>query len=191
MKFSINEKLCKKENITLNEVLLLILASRTSVVHLLNSMEKKQMLHKFAESDYQPSAYWHEKVSSILANSSTEIPTTMKLEELAIKLQELFPKGKKEGTNTYWRGNKGDIVSKLTKFYSKYGNHWTEQQIIDATKSYVDSYKGNTTLMRVLPYFIHKNVVANGSTDSVSELASILENGPDVKASGDWMDELV
>jgi hypothetical protein len=85
----------------------------------------------------------------------------------------MFPKGKKEGTAQYWRGNKSEIYDRLINFI---GNNpdITNEQIITATTKYVHSFGDNINLMRTLKYFIYKNI--NNNTEKVSDLLSYIEN---------------
>lgn len=94
-----------------------------------------------------------------------------RLELLAKKLQSIFPEGKKQGTNNYWRGNLPEIRDRLQGFFKRYGNY-SDDSIIQATESYIESYKANTTLMRTLKYFISKK------TDDgiVSDLLTFMDN---------------
>lgn len=116
------------------------------------------------------------------------------IQELAEKMQALMPPGKKPDTIFYWKGNKNEIKSKLLKFFSEYGTDYTMDEILDATKRYVDSFNGNFTYMRLLKYFIYKQEVKNGERIDVSELATFLEN-KDEGTSGhhiiglDWSDK--
>lgn len=87
--------------------------------------------------------------------------------ELQQKMAELFPKGKKPGTNNYWRGNSTNTQYKLKLFFKKYGKIPSET-VLKATKKYINSFHGDYTLMRTLPYFIEKG--------SQSDLMTWVEN---------------
>lgn len=93
-------------------------------------------------------------INRVLNNS---IPDTGKVDFYALgrKMQELFPKGKKPGTNQYWRGNIGEISNRLKMLFDRYP-HISEEEVINATKTYVAGYEHNDTLMRTLKYFISK-----------------------------------
>lgn len=92
--------------------------------------------------------------------------------ELAKELRELFPTGKKPGTNNYWRGNVAEIRDRLIVFFDKHGN-FDKELIIKATKKYVDSFDGDTTLMRTLKYFISKR---NHDMSYSYDLLTYIEN---------------
>lgn len=108
---------------------------------------------------------------------------------LAETLIEMFPEGRKAGTTHYWRGNVKDISRRLKKFFKIYGDR-TDDEIIKATKRYVESFNGNYQYMRVLKYFIWKdqkkmNDEGEIYVDPTSELANILEN-KEVTYNDDW-----
>ena len=115
---------------------------------------------------------------------------------IAPKLIELFPKGRKPGTNLYWRGNRMEIATKLKKFLDIYGEDYSDEDIIQATKNYVDSFSMDYSFMRVLKYFIWKNVLneSNGSrvVEEISDLATCLENkGQEDMLRTDWEKTLI
>lgn len=78
--------------------------------------------------------------------------------DLAEALRELYPSGKKGGTY-YWRGSRNEIKKKLHVFYKKHGTDYTSEQILDATKRYINSFDDNDfdKAMMLLKYFIEKN----------------------------------
>lgn len=94
-------------------------------------------------------------------------PPDEEIIEMVEVMRSLFPEGKKVGTNKYWRDNRANIFKKLKVFLSE-NAHVTKEDVVKATEKYVDSFKNDKTLMRILPYFIEKN--------GESELLSIVEN---------------
>ena len=108
---------------------------------------------------------------------------------------EIFPKGKKEGTCHYFKGNKKDNVLKLKKFFKLYGKY-TDQQILNAARNYVASFNGNYAYMRILKYFIWKDEIKVNSegtryVEEVSDLANLIENaGHEDTLRNDWTVEL-
>ena len=117
-------------------------------------------------------------------------------ENLTPRLIELFPEGRKSGTNLYWRGNRMEISNKLKKFLSVYGNDFSDEQIINSTRRYVQSFNGTYSYMRVLKYFIWKNVIRAGesanSVEEVSDLLTWLESeGQEDDLNQDWTNTLI
>lgn len=104
------------------------------------------------------------------------------LDELVEKLQELWPKGSKDGKYR-WRSNKTDVKRRFQKFFKIYGDKYTDKQIIEAARRYVkpfdDAYeisqnKEVRKYQKVLGYFVFKD---NG-TDSIlaNNLEAIINN---------------
>lgn len=136
-------------------------------------------------------------VESILAVSKDSASEGRSI-ELAKKLREIYPAGKKPGYAYTWRDSVSCIADRLNKFFVKYGNY-TDEQIINATKAYVDSFNGNYTYMQLLRYFIWKNKVNGGEmvngrvvgeVEKQSQLAAWIEDTPEKAKSADWDIEL-
>lgn len=119
--------------------------------------------------------------------------------DLVEKMRELFPTGTKTGT-TAWRGNRREVASRLKKFFKLYGAKYSSEEIIDATRRYVDSFNGDYKFMRVLPYFIMKSPRVTDAEGIVhiedkSDLATFLENptagkGNSLQNDDDWADNM-
>lgn len=117
-------------------------------------------------------------------------------EEMADKMRNLFPKGKKPGTNYMWRDSVAIIAKRLKAVQRKYkevhGCEFTQEQAINATKAYVESFNGDYRYMQLLKYFISKAVVVNGVVEESSQLMSYIENeGPDNNPDRDWTSTLI
>lgn len=108
------------------------------------------------------------------------------IEDLAKKLREMFPEGKKGNTPYYWRGNSKEIETKLSDFLKK-NPEYTEEQIIKATQRYLNSYlsKNDLTYMNLLKYFIEKD----GNSILLTFLENYKEDEEEVK-TGDWTSHL-
>lgn len=122
----------------------------------LESFEKLQK-HGYITTDLLGKYYISNKATEIITKTileSEDLYQTEDIEDLAKRMIELFPKGKKD--TTPWRGNYKDIATRLLIFFKKYGR-FPLDDIYDATKRYVDSFNGNYTYMRTLKYFIWKN----------------------------------
>lgn len=186
MKCTIDEEICRKYNLSLSEFLAaLIVKSGANVKELYQELVNREVL-VVVDNKYLITNRWDEICDKILLCSDNSIPKDNELIPLAERLMELFPKGKKEGTNNYWKGNKREIVLKLQKFYKLYGKY-TAEEIYNATKAYIDYHKNNLSIMRTLKYFILKNEVIKGET---SDLATWLENSNQETESVDWTSDL-
>ena len=160
MKYVIDEKVCKKHNLTLSEVLALsLIRSTKNVDKLIESLVKCEKLVKgdmFSENEYLITQRWSDELDAVLLESDTTIPSSDRIESLVSKMRELFPKGMKVG-NSAWRGNVRELKLRMQKFFKMYGNY-DDEAILEATKRYVESFNGDYTYMRILKYFILKSV---------------------------------
>ena len=134
---------------------------------------RAQLIDKNLSGSYFTTNSGGNFINDILLKSIKVPKSTMdSIEKLAESLVELFPKGKKDGTNNYWRGNKREIRDRLIVFFQRNGNY-NHKDVIAATKKYVDSFGDDLTLMRTLKYFIFKKM-PDGSFSY--DLLTFLEN---------------
>lgn len=196
MRIEIEEEVCKKYNLSLKETLILIGLSYLTP-ELATQLNKKRYLLNLGSSLFKEepkcrlSREANEIISCILAESTKEVAERVtNIEELADKLRELYPNGKIFNTNYYYRGNRGDIVNKLKTFFKRYGTKYTDEQIINATKKYVESFNGNYTYLKLLKYFIWKDERAKGESVQ-SLLADFIENeSAEDTTNNDWTSTL-
>ena len=111
-------------------------------------------------------------------------------DKLAKKMQEVFPSGKKQGTNLMWRDSKAIISKRLKAIVKKYNVEFTDEEAIEATQKYVNSFNSNYQYMQVLKYFISKKDLTTGEENS--QFLSYLENaGSEKQLREDWMSNMV
>jgi hypothetical protein len=96
-------------------------------------------------------------------------------DELAPKLMEIYPLGKKPGTSLVWRGYKTGVSEKLQKLIER-GNDFTNEEAIAATEAYVTGFNGIYTNMRILPYFLSKNEIVGGEVKKTCDFMSYVED---------------
>lgn len=192
MKYVIDTDVCTKEQIGLPIVLYTMLVQSGADLEEVKqeALQKEVVVER--EGGLLVTEAWADRIARVLLLSDKEVPKEDRLDALAIALMEVFPKGKKEGTSVYWKGNKKDTKLKLQKFFKLYGNTYTDEQIITAAKQYVASFNGNYSYMRALKYFIWKDEKkvdseGNGYIEEVSDLATYIENaGQEENTSQDW-----
>ena len=191
MRYVIDTDACEKEGLSLAAVLAgMIILSDIDLEKLKLEITKEGILVK-KEGEILITATGRDRVHRVLLSSDKTLPPEDQIETLAIKLMEIFPKGKKEGTSVYWKGNKKDTKLRLQKFFKLYGNTYSHEQILDAAKQYVESFNGNYTYMRALKYFIWKDERKTDSEghmyiEEVSDLASYIENAGQESETSDW-----
>ena len=178
MKYFIDTEVLKLNNLSLAEFgVLLYFADKKntkSLEDLSYSLWEKGYLTKEVEN-YSFEVHSFEKLQTILAESTNEDSVNKRAEELADKLRSIYPKGKIPNTNYYYKSNKSDIINKLKTFFNKYGTQYTDEQIINATQKYVNSFNGNYTYLKLLKYFIWKDERLKGESVQ-SLLADFIEN---------------
>ena len=197
MTISINESVCKKNKLSLAELLsILLIKTGADMPKLFKSLEEKEIIVKDVFGGYMITQRWDDVASTILLDSDKDSQPSERLENLAVQLAEIFPREKKAGTCHYFRGNKKDTILRLKKFFKRYGNKFTDEQILEAARSYVASFNGNYHYMRVLKYFIWKDAKkedADGNlyVDETSDLATLIENAGAIDSiKEDWTTNL-
>lgn len=194
MKFTIDENICLKKGLSISEILVItLIKTGVDLSTLIKDMEEKEMIKKDIFGNYLVIDRYDRIASDIILSADTDVPKEDRLEALALQLMDIYPKGKKEGTNNYWRGNKREIKERLQKFFKLYGNKYTDAQILTATQKYIEGFNSDYSYMRVLKYFIWKDKVVRdsdstkGSVVECSDLATYIENaGQEDNLKQDW-----
>lgn len=197
MKLVVDSEVCESKGLTLEEFIVLYLNSKNvDISKTINSIIEKKVAGKdlFNPNAVVLSSNSRKLLEEIILDSDKTVAKNNKrLENLAEKLRELYPEGKKQGTQYYWRDSNSVIVKKLKALIKKYGDCFTDEQAINATRKYVASFNGNYQFMQLLKYFISKNVVKGGEVEETSQLLSYIENaGQEDKQQMtiDWETEL-
>ena len=194
----LNKKAAQQNGITIDEALLMLVihnkanlegAERALIQKGLITAERNDL---FQQVGWRLTNKGTEVLDSVIMDSDKEQEPQDRLIQLATKLKEIFPKGKKDGTNYYWADGVALIVRRLKLFFKKYGNKFTDEQIIQAAEKYVQGFNGSYQYMRLLKYFIFKEKVgANGEVEGDSELISYIENaGQEEDLRNDWTSSL-
>lgn len=114
--------------------------------------------------------------------------TQEQLNNLAKQMRELFPMGNMittSGQKYPWRGSVAEISKRMKRWFEKYPNNYSDEDIIQATKNYVNNFRFSKNGMKTLMYFIMKNENNLGETIETSLLQRELENMDDLKRSND------
>ena len=200
MKLVFDEKACEKNGITLNELIaLLIIHHDVDIGKEWESLISKGMISEFLAEGKKNVKYGiADKGANAINNSVIDSfdyteSEDNRLENLAKKLQEIYPTGRKEGTSYMWRGTVAELVRKLKVLQSKYKFKFTDEQAINATKAYVQSFNGNYRYMQLLKYFLLKTVRDEDSNvDIKSEFMSLIENENQVNLQREeWTSTLI
>lgn len=194
MKLCISKEGCLKNDLTIAEILLLL-----GIHNNVDFEEAKSLLIRkgfitsaylgdLRQIKYRVTNRGIEAINSVMLDSEKEPKPKDQLTELASALKEIFPKGKKDGTNYYWAEGVALITRRLKLFFKKYGNTYTNDQIIQAATKYVQSFNGNYQYMKLLKYFIFKEKLnVSGEAEGESELINYIENaGQEEDLRNDW-----
>lgn len=192
MKIIIDDALLNETSLALEELLYLMLLDLGVSSDMVSVLEEKGWLHNkhLTEESKQ-------KLADVLNKTKEEPSSKLRISTLAENLRNIFPKGKKDGTPYYWRGNSKEIEEKLKKFFVYFSDKYSDSQILSAARNYVKSFNGDYTYMRLLKYFIWKNdrfkTSENTSVEQVSDLASYIENYSENEENNDrdWTSELI
>lgn len=202
MKITIDEKVCIKHKMTVQEALLALAFRMANSDIVIDNMLNREIL--IDKGDYLVTQYWSDVLDEIIADSSGSIEKSDgEIIELAKQMRELYPQGKMKDrygrmTPYYYRCNNSEVVKKLKKFFTIFGNV-PDEEILDATKRYVASFQGNYTGMRLIKYFILKDDVkpsedGTGHVEQISDLATFLENKESEEEevnNDEWTNKLV
>lgn len=196
MTITISEDVCRKNGLIIEELLaILLIRTGVDIAALYQSLIDKNILVKDMFGGYLVTQRWDDVAATILLDSDKTRESPERLENLALKLMEIFPKEKKAGTCHYFRGNRKDITLRLKKFFKLYGNKYTDEQMVNAAKAYISSFNGDYRYMRVLKYFIWKdekkiNEEGQGYIEETSDLATWIENEGQTEYNNEWTAEL-
>ena len=197
MTICLNKQIIDQYNMTIDEVLLMIVLENN-----VNLDEAQKVLiskgyitlnrnELFLPIGWRLTNVGKDMLNGIIVDSDKHQEPQDRLTELATKLKTIFPKGKKDGTNYYWSDGVPLIIRRLKLFFKKYGNDFTDEQIIQATEKYVEGFNGSYQYMRLLKYFIFKEKVgANGEIEGDSELISYIENADNEDLRNEWTSTL-
>lgn len=194
MKLTIDEKECLKHHLTPEEVIVM-LALRTckDTNEVVANLEAREIITD-KSGQFMLTQRWSDELDEILLDSSGDINDEDRLKSLAQKMRDAYPRGKMPGTSYFYRCNNREVVLKLKKFFTLYGNY-SDDKILDAEKRFIASYNGNYKYLPLIKYFIHKDKLKLGEdgqqhVSPESPLATYLENKEDsnlVTASDDWL----
>ena len=199
MKITIDNKVCVKHKMTVEEVLLALFYRSTkdpSAIH--ENMQKREILVQ--NGNYKVTQHWSDVLDEILAESGGCSLTEEELKALAKKMIDAYPHGamidRRTGrpTTYYFQCNNAEVRAKLKSFFNRYGQY-SEEALLDAEKRYVARWNGNYQQVgfRQLKYFIFKQDKDTG--EITSPLLDFLENKESEEEVGvineDWTTKLI
>ena len=147
MKIVIDDKVCLKHKMTLNEVLIALAVRTEKLEDNLENMVAREIL--VDDKCYQVTQHCADVLDEILCDSSKNCEKSDEEPlELAKKMREIYPEGKMKDkfgrlTAYYYRCNNSEVSKALKRFFTQFGSNYSDEEIINATKRYVASFHGN------------------------------------------------
>lgn len=197
MRLTVDQSILDKHGLTIEEFMILYLSINSiDIKKCTESIIAKGLADKnlFSEGSIVVSDKIKDLISTIAIDSDKSvIDKDSEFIELANELRELYPAGRKKGTTYMWRGTTAEIAKKLKTLVVKYKYSFTREQVLKATKDYINSFNGNYKKMRLLKYFILKSEKdADDNINVISELMTLIENEGHTEAQrDDWMSTMV
>lgn len=196
MKTVLNEKICLKHKLTLQELLVALAVRGGKVNEVVDNLVSREVIVE-RNGEYYITQHWNDVVDEILCDSTNNGVdlSDERLLALAKRVQECFPVMKMrnaygQDTPFYYRCNKTEIKNKLKKFLTVYGDV-PDDDIVNATKRYVATYASKGYVgMRLAKYFIIKedrklHADEEMHVEEISDLATFLENKTDEEETTD------
>ena len=156
MKYEIDEEELNKQNMDFDEFILLaylVFVSNNKKAKM-ESLKDKGFITFTKKNGFVTEAGM-EIIKGILLGKEIKIkPNEDRCLALARKINEEFPKGKMPGCSYYFRCNDKDVAKKLESFFEKYGDY-PDEDIIAATRKYVEIKSQDMSRMRMSKYFIN------------------------------------
>lgn len=177
MKITIDTEILQRNNFTLGEFLVMLFGyCDVKYKGNFDKLVEKSIISKnlFDKDSMVLSNNTRDLIAKVLIESDAKVMGyELNFEELAKKLQDIYPKGNKPGTTYNWGDNTTVIAFKLRTLVAKYGFIFTEDEAIKATKEYVESFEDDNKNMRLLKYFI----LRTSKDDSIDSMfMTIIEN---------------
>jgi hypothetical protein len=197
MKLTIDQTILDKYDLSVGEFMVLYLsANNVDIKVCTENLLAKGLIDRnlFSTNELVVSDNIKDIISTIIIDSDKNvIDKDEEFIKLAEELRELYPSGRKEGTSYTWRGTTTEVAKKLKTLVVKYKCSFTREQVINATKEYINSFHGNYKRMRLLKYFILKaEKDADDNVNIISELMSLIENEGQLNSQkDDWMSTIV
>ena len=177
MKITIDTEILQRNNLTLGEFLVM-LSGYCDVRYKENfdRLVEKNLINRnlFDKDSMVLSNNTRDLIAKVLMESDARVMGyDLNFEELARKLQDIYPQGNKQGTTYNWKDNTAVIAFKLRTLVAKYGFMFTEEEAIKATREYVGSFGDDNRNMKLLKYFI----LRTGKNDDMDSMfMTIIEN---------------
>lgn len=194
MRYTINDKLLKKYNLSSSQALLMMSVCQKDLSDNMSILLHKGILIKKG-SEYSVSDLWKSILNDVFDNSGG-LEEEEWYRSLAKDFAQTFPQGKMQGTAYYYRCNTSELVNKFKKFFLSHPEYKPsdemKKRIVDAARRYNHDMDFNPRYRTLSKYFISKMkpvVDEDGiaHNEEVSQLATYLENKDETDSQEGWM----
>ena len=192
MRYTIDDAILSKYNLTEEEFIALVVSFRDLDIQRGNAnLIAKGIADRniYDKTKIVLSDNTKNMISSIIVDSDKEIINREEeFLDVAESLRELYPKGKKPGTTYMWKDSNTIIAQKLKTLVVKFGYKFTKEQAIEATRRYIESFRGDYRYMQLLKYFILKTDRSTGEIRS--DFMSYIDNENQGEVNSNWLSEI-
>ena len=192
MRYTIDDAILSKYNLTEEEFIALVVSFRDLDIQRGNdNLVAKGIADKdiYDKTKIVLSNNTKNMIGSIIVDSDKEtINREEEFLDVAQSLRELYPKGKKPGTTYMWKDSNTIIAQKLKTLVVKFGYKFTKEQAIEATRRYIESFRGDYRYMQLLKYFILKTDRSTGEIRS--DFMSYIDNENQGEVNSNWLSEI-
>lgn len=192
MRYTIDDAILSKYNLTEEEFIALVVSFRDLDIQRGNdNLVAKGIADRniYDKTKIVLSDNTKNMISSIIVDSDKEtINREEEFLDVAQSLRELYPKGKKPGTTYMWKDSNTIIAQKLKTLVVKFGYKFTKEQAIEATRRYIESFRGDYRYMQLLKYFILKTDRSTGEIRS--DFMSYIDNENQGEVNSNWLSEI-
>lgn len=192
MRYTIDDAILSKYNLTEEEFIALVVSFRDLDIQRGNdNLIAKGIADRniYDKTKIVLSDNTKNMISSIIVDSDKEtINREEEFLDVAQNLRELYPKGKKPGTTYMWKDSNTIIAQKLKTLVVKFGYKFTKEQAIEATRRYIESFRGDYRYMQLLKYFILKTDRSTGEIRS--DFMSYIDNENQGEVNSNWLSEI-
>ena len=125
MNICISRKGCESNNVSIAEALLMLaIANKADLSKAQESLIDKGYITALLDEKYHPvgwrlTSMGAKVIDSVVIDSEKVQEPEDRLDNLAKELKQIFPKGRKPGTNYYWAEGVALIVRRLKLFFKK------------------------------------------------------------------------
>ena len=192
MRYTIDDAILSKYNLTEEEFIALVVSFRDLDIQRGNdNLVAKGIADRniYDRTKIVLSNNTKNMIGSIIVDSDKEtINREEEFLDVAQSLRELYPKGKKPGTTYMWKDSNTIIAQKLKTLVVKFGYKFTKEQAIEATRRYIESFRGDYRYMQLLKYFILKTDRSTGEIRS--DFMSYIDNENQGEVNSNWLSEI-